>query len=396
MNIIVFNDQDKNDKFYATLKSRLECNIHFMNELEEYKTYKSKGLSIDVSIVVNDLTFFMNVKLEGVVYLRVKPSVTTPIVHLDQTFMYNIVMNTHLAGIIVPTETDLYSFCDKKFFFLKSRRNKNGNCMVLHLENEDEVVHRFKSDIYDFRNRENIFYHAISSKNIPIQTYVINLERKTDRKKEMIDKVDYMLHDIEFFKAVEGRGNNVANETIFRLTEQYLFKKKNPYGYISKNGEFGCALSHYFVWKDIVKKVEDGIYDENQVICVFEDDINFTTRYIEKLMKVLSSLSVSEWKFCFLGHTDDIPGIDKITPAFDENVSLVRINGHSKRTHAGGSFAYLINYKGALAFLNCVDKYGISQAIDWFLFEMADEIEMYKTYPHLVVSEVNSIDTDIQ
>jgi GR25 family glycosyltransferase involved in LPS biosynthesis len=75
-------------------------------------------------------------------------------------------------------------------------------------------------------------------------------------------------------------------------------------------------------------------------------------------------------------------------------LSLIKINGLSKRTHGAGAFAYLINYKGAKAFVDCVQRHGMSQAVDWFIFEMADEIGIYKTYPHLVTTD--AADTDIQ
>jgi GR25 family glycosyltransferase involved in LPS biosynthesis len=401
MNILIFNERDRSDNFYSLLSHTNTgvggVTLHFMNELSDYEEYKKKNLKTDVSIVVDDLTFFMNVHLEGLVYFRVKDLSK----HLDQTFLYNIVVNMNLSGIFVPTEDDLYTFCDRKFFFLKNRRNKNGHFMVIVIkDNGEEIERRIKSDLYDFERIRNKtkFYHYVSDKT-PMKTYIVNLEKRTDRKNEMVVKVDNILHDVEFFKAVNGRVDpRITPEdlAIFRLTETYVFKKKNPYGYISKNGEFGCALSHYFIWKDIIQKVDAGVYDESEILCVFEDDISFTTRYSEKFMKTLSLLSVTEgWQCCFLGNTDDIPGIDKIAGAFDPCLSLYKINGHSKRSHAGGTFAYLINYKGAKAFIDCTQRHGIPQAIDWFMFEMADEIGIYKTYPHLVTAEV-AVDTDIQ
>lgn len=98
-----------------------------------------------------------------------------------------------------------------------------------------------------------------------------------------------------------------------------------------------------------------------------------------------------------LGHHDDIPGIDVLEEKnFKESVSLIKFNRLSKRTHGSGAFSYLINYYGAQKLLGCVKKYGVCQAIDWFMFEMCTEVNTYKTFPHLMMSEFINPNSNIQ
>lgn len=410
MRIALFNEsQLNNDDFkkYKTQNTKLilPCE-NIINPKEELSfTYFSINdvndyfsQEWDVTIIVNDISLFFTIPLKGLLYFKINKLRE---IRIDVNFLYNIVFNMNLQGIMCVSETETYMLHDSPSLkFLKSRRNKNGNCLVFPL-NEENLLFRFKSDIFNKNNSSNIFYHAISE-NVPLKTFVINLEKRVDRKKEMVKKCDYMLHDLEFVNAINGYEIDATNSDfipeVLRSSEHYFLKKKNPYGGILKPGEIGCIFSHIKVWKLIISLVDQCTCDEKQIFCVFEDDVIFLDRYFQKLMKLISQLSVTpDWKFCFLGHHDDIPGIDKLSPEmFDENVSLVRFNGHAKRTHGSGAFSYLCNYSGAKKMMECVYKYGVCQAIDWFMFEMFDEVECYKTYPHLITTEFYSTDSNIQ
>jgi GR25 family glycosyltransferase involved in LPS biosynthesis len=379
MKVAVLNDQNKNFRSDFSYFSK-----------EEIANYFSEDW--DITIVCDDCNFFIGFPVKGLVYFKINDLKKCSI---DPIFLYNIIFNLDLQGIICSTESDVLKIHDSPHLaYLKSRRNRNGNCIMIPLEC-DNLDRRFLSDLYNKKGMENIFYHAVSE-NIPLKTFVINLPHRTDRKERMIKKCDNILHELNFVEAVNGKNvpvNYIPN--VIRVTEHYFLKKKNPYICGLKHGEIGCVFSHVKVWMNIIDIVNKGECDEKQVFCIFEDDIIFLSRYFEKLMKVLSELSVTNWDMCFLGHHDDIPGID-VPEVFNENVSLVKFNGHAKRTHGSGAFAYLINFNGAKKMMNCVYKYGVCQAIDWFIFEMFDEINAYKTSPHLVTSEFISLDSDIQ
>ena len=89
---------------------------------------------------------------------------------------------------------------------------------------------------------------------------IINLERRTDRKKKMIDlltNLHFVENEYEFIKAVDGI-------TLKSTTEIYqLFK---IFYYKLTVGVVGCALSHYYLWKQLI--------DSNkEYYVIFEDDI---------------------------------------------------------------------------------------------------------------------------
>jgi GR25 family glycosyltransferase involved in LPS biosynthesis len=411
--VLVFNEENKNSNFYKYLSSINDFKIIFIESPEEYdkytKTHKKTHSSLEsscessrkiLSIIVDDLSFFVNIYLPGCVYLKF--STKQKASSVNQIFFYNIIINANIQGVFVPTEEVLYELCDRVYpFFLKSRRNKNGNFMLIDessFENKNiflsnEIKFRLKSDLYNFYlNPSNSTISSGSS----LKTLVINLEKDRERKKNMMNLLPEF-HKVEFEKAVYGKEHVLSKEEkeYFRYTDMYGFQKKNPYGctLTLKPGEIGCALSHINVWKKIVSMAYTGLIDEREPIFVFEDDIQLSENYPLKVHDLLSELPLFEdWHVCFIGVTDDIPGIDFFEEKnFNENksVSLIKINNLSKRTHWGGTFGYVINYYGAQKLLCCVKKYGLSQAIDWFMFEMTTEVNTYKTYPHLVTSEVN-------
>ena len=98
-----------------------------------------------------------------------------------------------------------------------------------------------------------------------MKAYIINLERDTDRREYMERLVREMpFVEPEFVSAVYGRALGTVEKR--RVFDQRRF------GYVfsgvASDGEIGCAVSHYNVWRRMTEEVDN-------VAFVFEDDVLF-------------------------------------------------------------------------------------------------------------------------
>ena len=83
------------------------------------------------------------------------------------------------------------------------------------------------------------------------QIYVINLERRGDRRERMENSLDELNLAYNMTKAVDGK--RIDEEYLKSLGIRALPGYKDPYSDRSLNyGEIGCFLSHYFIWKDVM------------------------------------------------------------------------------------------------------------------------------------------------
>ena len=92
------------------------------------------------------------------------------------------------------------------------------------------------------------------------QIFVINLERRPDRK----DRIESALNDLNLafktVKAVDAR--SIDKEYIKNLGISVIPDYKDPYSNRSMNyGEIACFLSHYFIWKEVSIIFEKNICD---------------------------------------------------------------------------------------------------------------------------------------
>ena len=158
--------------------------------------------------------------------------------------------------------------------------------------------------------------------------YCINLERSKERRASAQKQFETHGLDVEMFNATDG--NLEAPSKLF----------------ITKT-EWGCAMSHVRIWRDIVEK-------GYETSLIFEDDVVLTPNFIEKLKKVMSELP-DDWDFLNLG----APGIYKID-----------MSDHSENLNEGISVmfhAYLIRLKCAKNW-SIIDPARLKIAIDTFAY----------------------------
>ena len=125
------------------------------------------------------------------------------------------------------------------------------------------------------------FAPAVPSKDLlgADQVYLINLDRRPDRRRRMEASFDVLGVSAVRTPAVDGKA--VADDAFLdahgiRMMPDFV----EPYHdrrYLTR-GEVGCFLSHYNVWRDVLDKGYD------QVI-VFEDDIRFEPFFRAKVRR---------------------------------------------------------------------------------------------------------------
>lgn len=127
------------------------------------------------------------------------------------------------------------------------------------------------------------------------EIYMINLERRPDRKQKMDHSFDLLGIEYEWVKAVDGRtfgDSHLADNGITMLPSFSEPYHGRPLTY----GEIGCFMSHYNIWRDVIEK-------KHESIIVFEDDIRFEPYFREKVQQLraeVEKLSL-DWDLIFLG-----------------------------------------------------------------------------------------------
>ncbi|CAL4124140.1 unnamed protein product, partial [Meganyctiphanes norvegica] len=125
--------------------------------------------------------------------------------------------------------------------------------------------------------------------------YLINLNRRPDRRERMEKSFKLLGLDVEHWSAVDGK---LLNDSYLQgLGVFQMDAYKDPWSKRDMTyGEIGCFLSHYYVWEDIVK---NG-YKE---VIVFEDDIRFEPYFREKIIYIMKEAKelTDEWDLIYVG-----------------------------------------------------------------------------------------------
>jgi glycosyl transferase family 25 len=111
--------------------------------------------------------------------------------------------------------------------------------------------------------------------------YVLNLDKRTDRLKEVTNEL--ATHNISFtrFSAVDGAG------LVHKISST-----------INKN-ELACSLSHANIIKEASQKNQN-------IICIFEDDVVLSPDFNSELEKAINDLP-PDWEIFYLGANHRIP-----------------------------------------------------------------------------------------
>lgn len=125
---------------------------------------------------------------------------------------------------------------------------------------------------------------------------VINLQTEYEKRDRIEKRLQNLNINYEIFDAVKGMDNRYMNNV--EIDKDW----RDPYtNRVMTQGEVGCALSHYNVWKRALNM-------SNDITLILEDDADFVHDFNKKLDEILNELSKIEWEVCYLGRkkmTDD-------------------------------------------------------------------------------------------
>jgi glycosyl transferase family 25 len=234
-----------------------------------------------------------------------------------------------------------------------------------------------------------------------MEAFVINLKRRIDRKKYVLDNyVHTDIYNLNIIDAFDGKDIDKNSEKMIKIKNDFLekinYNRINiiEYKYLTINeftfGELGLFVSNLYIWKKIV--------DENiKNAIIFEDDCIFSNIFEEKMKKIIKELP-SDYKICYFGGKMCKDHIDDINLYYSENLRI------KKEHNPFGTFSYIISKDGATSLLNfAYNEFKGKLGLDYFMNEFLNKnnIPIYLSYPLLVHSyssknQGNIFDTDIQ
>jgi GR25 family glycosyltransferase involved in LPS biosynthesis/tetratricopeptide (TPR) repeat protein len=239
----------------------------------------------------------------------------------------------------------------------KDRANKNiPNAYIL---NE---VSQFKESPTEKVTVSTAFATTGTDVTVPIK--IVNLKRREDRKREMIQQLEKQGFKREEYTFVEAVDAYAMEPTI----EMYELFKNNDFG--NRKGFIGCALSHYRLWKELLE-------DDVDRYLILEDDCTFVPNFRERLKNLTGDVT-------FLGYSMFSDKREKTKHLYtsDASVESFPLN---KDLYIGGTFAYMVDKRGAEKMCQYIQKNGIRHGID-YMMKIINELDSREIRPQLVYS----------
>ena len=138
--------------------------------------------------------------------------------------------------------------------------------------------------------------------------YIINLERREDRKEKMIEELKKEnIKNYEFIKAIDGQDKKIINK----------FEKIKEKTNIINSGHFACLLSH-------IKAIKLAKKNNLNSVLILEDDVLFENNF----MKKIKHIKINSYDIVYLGGI-----INKIKLFY---------NRWAKHNYIIGAYAYIV------------------------------------------------------
>lgn len=212
---------------------------------------------------------------------------------------------------------------------------------------------------------------------------VVNLKRRPDRKNKMVESLKRQhITQYDFVVATDGR-------ELQPTLEIYNMFKKNDFGF--RRGFMGCALSHYNLWKELLRDTKTDYY------LVLEDDIELTKGFKRRAEEIQNDMK--EKDVIFLSYSMFASKRKEVEDIYVDRGQPTHITALNRELYIGGTFAYSINKNGAQKLIDYIEANGINHGID-YLLKMVAGLNCFECQPQLAITEWNEggkqIDTDIQ
>ena len=246
-----------------------------------------------------------------------------------------------------------------------------------------------------------------------IIVYYINLDKKTERNTNVLQKLNFLgfkNENIKRFSAINGINlkTDLINKNYINNEIINLLQNKNIN---IRLGELSCSLSHYFIYEEIIN--DERITDDT-IIFIFEDDFFINEKYLNEnsfisIINDLHDFNKNEWDLIYMGGRFEIGFTinninesnlyEKLYKNFykkNNNLNNKQFNYHTDRT----THNYIIQKKTAIKLKNiCKNSYTINNffVIDNILnyLKKEDNLKIIDYFPHIFYSPINYI-TDIQ
>ncbi|CAB1325876.1 unnamed protein product, partial [Coregonus sp. 'balchen'] len=112
--------------------------------------------------------------------------------------------------------------------------------------------------------------------------FLINLKRRFDWRDRMLSTLAVLGIDITLTEAVDGKALNTSQLQAMGI--DMLPGYKDPYsGCVLTQWEIGCFLSHYNIWKQVLKQ---GL----QHVLALEDDVRFMQWFRSRLVTIMENV----------------------------------------------------------------------------------------------------------
>ncbi len=275
---------------------------------------------------------------------------------------------------------------DAEWWILSSKNVKYAEIFNTHVDHYKSDYP--KSNYINFDNFGEKEY--INNINLIKNIYVINLDRRPDRK-ERVSKIllDHEIDNFKFYQAIDGSQLELTDEI-------YELFKNNDFG--NRRSFIGCALSHYNLYKMLANSDED-------YFIIMEDDISLSLNFKQELVKYLYRIQNNSYEeeidFLYLGyHIKHQYQNDRFI--FSNTLTNIgKSNEEDNNKYVCGNFGYIVTKKGAIKLLDYINKHGIKHGID-YLIKIVPELNNKICQPHIIFSEwvntsnYNEVDSDIQ
>ncbi len=227
--------------------------------------------------------------------------------------------------------------------------------------------------------------NGVNNKQIRINIYVVNLQRRKDRLLNFFKHNSNELYTFNVYDAVDG-SKIIPNSKVQRLFQN------GDYNY--RRGIVGVACSMIDIWK---KFLSDTLCD---YAIIFEDDVKVTPNFMPKVIRMIEE-NKDQFDIIY-GHMNPYPRTNKEDYYKTEYIpKLIKISTAQMMQENMGSLATTILTKeGARILLEDINKKGVYNAIDWVAMKTCDLQRAFVTIPFIAFADAyqtnNKKDTDIQ
>ena len=248
-----------------------------------------------------------------------------------------------------------------------------------------------------------------------IKIIYINLDKRENRNIKTLNNLNtlgFKNENIKRFSAINGKNlkTDLINKNYYNNEIINFFKNQNIN---VRLGEFGCLLSHYFIYEEIIK---DETISDDTIIFIFEDDFFINEKYLNEIsftsiINDLIDFNKNEWDLIYMGGKFEIgfsKGENYDSKFYKQTyknfykrlfeLTTNRINGflHTDRT----THNYIIQKKTAIKLKEiCKNSFTNKNiyVIDNLLNNLnkEDNLKMFDHFPHIFYSPYN-YETDIQ